>query len=315
MGNFMLSKLIANGPVMKTVSLPRGRHRLHTMPTSAGYEIQTGAGYSWDGHQRGQSPFSVVQHTVSGSGRLRFGSQSHRIHAGETLLLIVPHDHRYWIEDGERWEFFWMSMNGDEALRTLASILAASGPILRIASQTVETLANCVLRLVEGQGETPGAASAIAYEATMALYDDVFGGGTALHMADNVMRPVVEHILANLGEQLGIARLAAVSGRSRAHFSRLFAEREGMPPAEFVLQERMRRAAKLLATQPVRPVKEIAAQVGIDDPNYFAKVFRRVFGASPTEFRTTGMYANVAGGLREGRPPAGKTGRPGRAPT
>lgn len=32
---------------------------------------------------------------------------------------------------------------------------------------------------------------------------------------------------------------------------------------------------------------------GFADPNYFAKVFRRFFGASPTEFRTTGMYASV----------------------
>jgi AraC-like DNA-binding protein len=31
---------------------------------------------------------------------------------------------------------------------------------------------------------------------------------------------------------------------------------------------------------------------GFEDPNYFAKVFRRHFGASPTEFRTTGMYAS-----------------------
>ena len=38
----MLAELIANGPVMKTVSLPRGRHRLHTMPTSTGYDIRTG---------------------------------------------------------------------------------------------------------------------------------------------------------------------------------------------------------------------------------------------------------------------------------
>ena len=32
---------------------------------------------------------------------------------------------------------------------------------------------------------------------------------------------------------------------------------------------------------------------GFEDPNYFAKVFRRGFGVSPTEFRTTGMYAST----------------------
>ena len=35
---------------------------------------------------------------------------------------------------------------------------------------------------------------------------------------------------------------------------------------------------------------------GFDDSNYFAKVFRRGFGVSPTEFRTTGMYSSPANG-------------------
>jgi hypothetical protein len=39
------------------------------------------------------------------------------------------------------------------------------------------------------------------------------------------------------------------------------------------------------------PVKEIAGLCGFDEPNYFAKVFRRFYGTSPTEFRTTGMYS------------------------
>ena len=113
------------------------------------------------------------------------------------------------------------------------------------------------------------------------------------------MRPVVDHILANLDKPLGVVELAAVCNLSRAPFSRKFAQQVGMPPAEFVLQERMRRAAKLLATNGDLPIKEVAAMVGIEDSNYFPKIFRRVFGISPTEFRTTGMYASVANHLGE----------------
>ncbi|HCV71736.1 MAG TPA: AraC family transcriptional regulator, partial [Agrobacterium sp.] len=40
--------------------------------------------------------------------------------------------------------------------------------------ETVDHLAHCCSRLVNG-AETPGAASAVAYEAAMTLYDDVFG--------------------------------------------------------------------------------------------------------------------------------------------
>ncbi len=66
-----------------------------------------------------------------------------------------------------------------------------------------------------------------------------------------------------------------------------------MPPAEYVLQKRLQRAVKLLTKTASLPIKEVAILSGFDDPNYFAKVFRRVFGANPTEFRTTGMYASL----------------------
>jgi len=293
MGNSVLQQLIDRGPVMRTVSLPRGRQSLHTMPTSTGYEIRTDSSYDWDGRKRGQTPFTVLQHTIGGAGNLRYENRSYRIRAGDTLLLLVPHNHRYWLEEDGRWEFFWISMNGEEALRIHRAILAVTGPVLKLQPETVEHLADCSLRLISG-GNTPGRASAIAYEAAMALYDDVFGSHPVLSEEYRRMQHVIDHILANLEKPLPVEELARVSGLSRAHFSRIFAASEGMPPAEFVLQKRLQRAVKLLTKTADLPVKEVAIMSGFEDPNYFAKVFRRVFGASPTEFRTTGMYASVA---------------------
>ena len=66
----MLDRLARHAPVMKTVSLPRARHRLHAMPTSTGYEIRADSSYAWDGRARGQTPFTVLQHTVAGAGNL-----------------------------------------------------------------------------------------------------------------------------------------------------------------------------------------------------------------------------------------------------
>ncbi|MGF6177842.1 AraC family ligand binding domain-containing protein [Ensifer sp. 4252] len=298
MGNSMLKRLIENGPAMKTVSLPRGRHSLHTMPTSTGYEIRTDASYDWDGRKRGQTPFTVLQYTISGAGNLRYEARNHRVREGETLLLLVPHNHRYWLEQNGRWEFFWISMNGEEALRIHKAILSTTGPILNLKRETIEHLADCSLRLISG-GEAPGSASAIAYEAAMALYDDVFGAHPVFSQEYRTMQHVIQHIMANLEHPLPVETLAEVSGLSRAHFSRVFAASEGMPPAEFVLRKRLQRATKLLTKAAHLSVKEVSIMSGFEDPNYFAKVFRRCFGASPTEFRTTGMYSSVAAKSQE----------------
>lgn len=282
---------------MATVSLPRGRRPLHVMPTSAGHEIRSSADYDWDGRKRGQTPFTILQHTLSGAGNLRYEGRSFRLAPGDTMVLTVPHNHRYWVEPGGSWQFFWLSMNGEEALRIHRDVIEAEGPILHLAPDTIDHLAYACLRLLDGEATTPGRASAIAYDAAMALHDDVFGAGGASDEQRGSMRAVTAHIAANLEKPLPVAELARVAGMSRAHFSRRFAASEGLPPAEYLLQRRLEVAARLLVQGAGLPVKEIAILSGFVDPNYFAKAFRRHYGISPTEFRTTGMYSSIGRSL------------------
>jgi AraC-like DNA-binding protein len=292
MGNFVLQDLIDRGPATRSVSLPRGRQTLHAMPTSSGYEVRQGGDYDWDGRKRGPAPFTVLQHCISGRGNLRYENRTTQVRPGETLLLLIPHNHRYWLEKGEDWEFFWISMNGDEALRIHRLILAITGPVLHLKPETIDQLAHCCHRLVVA-GETPGAASSIAYEAAMALYDDVFGSHPTFSQEYRTLQHVLSHIETNLDQRLSVSDLAEVAGLSRAHFSRIFAASEGLPPAEFVLHKRLRRATKLLTKTADMPIKEVSALCGFDDPNYFSKVFRRLYGTNPSDFRTSGMYASI----------------------
>lgn len=288
----MLSELIEHGPGMRTLSILKSRAHLHTMPTSAGYEMRENTHYSWDGRLRGNTPFTVLQHTISGQGSLRYENREMKIHAGETFLVMVPHNHRYWLADGDRWEYFWISMNGIEALRLHEMVLNLHGPVLKLKASTIDALANCTLRLMNKEMESPGAASAIAYEAAMYLLDDVFGPSDRVLKEQNSVTRTMEYIARNLASELDVEVLAQVAGLSRAHFSRSFALMTGMPPAEFVQQQRMRRAARLLTANRDMSIKEIATLCGMPENNYFSKVFRKTFGVSPTEFRTNGMYAS-----------------------
>jgi AraC-like DNA-binding protein len=289
-GNSVLEAMRARGPGRCAISLARGRDRLHVMPTSTGYEIATDSSYRWDGGTRGLTPFAVLQHTLAGAGRLRYERHERTVGPGETMLVVIPHRHRYWIEDGERWEFFWLAITGQEALRLHRAILAAAGPVFRLRAETIERLAAMSLDLRDGKMESAGAASAVAYAATMALYDDLLGGDGGRTERSAAIGRVMAHIRGNLSEPLDVPALADLAGLSRAHFSRVFAGSEGVSPAAFVLAERMRRAASLLISGTAS-VKEVSRACGFEDANYFAKAFRRSFGASPTEFRTTGMYA------------------------
>jgi AraC-like DNA-binding protein len=292
----VLQNLINRGPFGRPISLPQRRDKLHVMPTSTGYEIAEGPGYDWDGRRRGPMPFSVLQHTIAGEGRLTYERQTWRIGPGETMLVVIPHHHRYWVEPGGSWEFFWIAMAGREALRLHQAILSAVGPVFRLKPPTIDRLAQCCLALGDLALEAPGHASELAYAATMALYDDVLGPHEIRpgHTTHRPTERVVAHIRQNLNQALDVQSLADLAGLSRAHFTRVFSECEGSSPAEFVALERMRLAARLL-TSGTLSVKAISTHCGFEDPNYFAKVFRRTYGISPSQFRSTGMYSAPRG--------------------
>jgi AraC-like DNA-binding protein len=279
---------------MHVVALPRTPHSLHVMPTSAGYEIRQGGAYDWHGLRRGATPFTILQYTISGHGMLRIGSREHVVEPGTAMVLTVPDDHRYWLPEGGRWEFFWMSMSGAEAVRLQGLVQAAAGPLFRPERATVDQLAGICGDLIGGKGDTPARCSALGYGAMMALFDAVFGADDADAQRHPAVSRAVALIEADPGRPMAVGDLAAIVGLSRAHFSRLFAEVKGIAPAEFQLRSRLRLAARLISTEPGLPIKAAAARAGFADANYFAKAFRRIYGVSPGEFRASGMYFDQA---------------------
>ena len=219
------------------------------------------------------------------------------------MLVIIPDNHRYWVDIGDHWEFFWITMTGQEAMRLHRAILSTVGPVFTLRPLVIERIAKCCLDLADGP-EYPGEASMHAYNATMALYDDLLEP----QMESERITPrhvltgrVVNYIRQHLDAELNVQRLAEYAGLSRAHFSRIFTQEEGMSPAEFIASERMRRAARLLGGS-AKSVKVIANACGFDDSNYFSKAFRSSYGVSPSEFRSTGMYSALIEPASQTRP-------------
>ena len=287
----MLSNLLSHGHDVRRLRLAKSAMPLHCMAISAGYEQRMNEVYSWDGLERGSAPFLVIQHTLVGEGRLDFAGVQHRLVPGQTMLLSMPHAHRYWLERGGQWEYFWMVLNGREALRLARELIDANGPVARLPAPVIDRLAAACLTLIERADITPGEASATAYAAMAALHDGVFGSSAA---PEQTMLPafarVAAHVEANLALPLQVERLAAIAEMSRGHFVRQFSAALGIAPSDFVLERRLERIERLLLATDMSVVG-IARATGFADANYLAKAFRRKRGLAPLEFRAAGRLA------------------------
>jgi transcriptional regulator GlxA family with amidase domain len=94
----------------------------------------------------------------------------------------------------------------------------------------------------------------------------------------------VEYIELHLTEPLRLPDLAKRFGCSEGHFCRVFRARTGYSPILYILRARIGRALHLLK-QTNWPVAEIGRAVGFDNPFYFSRVFRKIQGQSPVQYR------------------------------
>jgi len=97
---------------------------------------------------------------------------------------------------------------------------------------------------------------------------------------------VLDHIDGHTDEDLGLDALSALAATSLYHFHRQFSALVGMPLGRYVQFARMKRASYLLVFHPGIPVGEVAATCGYEGPESFARAFRQLVGASPSEFRS-----------------------------
>jgi AraC-like DNA-binding protein len=85
-------------------------------------------------------------------------------------------------------------------------------------------------------------------------------------------------------EDVALADAAAIAGLSAFHFLRVFARVVGATPHQYLLRARLRRAARLLASDD-RSISDVALDSGFADLSNFVRTFGRAAGVSPRRFR------------------------------
>ena len=92
---------------------------------------------------------------------------------------------------------------------------------------------------------------------------------------------------------VAVAEMAAEAGMEERTFQRRFKAATGMTPVEYVQHIRVGKARELLEFTK-RTVDQIAWGVGYEDAAAFRKLFHRITGLSPGEYRQRFQVAQVA---------------------
>ena len=80
-------------------------------------------------------------------------------------------------------------------------------------------------------------------------------------------------------------------GYSKSYLSKLFHEQTGETIANFAIREKIKRAKQLIRDENLN-FAQISDRLAFDNPQYFSRVFKRITGMTPTEFKSSLNFEN-----------------------
>ncbi|MBR4897402.1 MAG: helix-turn-helix domain-containing protein [Prevotella sp.] len=101
---------------------------------------------------------------------------------------------------------------------------------------------------------------------------------------DERMKRVLEYVHSHISDNIGVEQLANVACITKPYFIRLFKHEFGFPPVQYINRKKVERAQLLLYTTD-KTVKEVAFILGFSDQNYFIRLFHKLTGITPQEYR------------------------------
>ena len=101
---------------------------------------------------------------------------------------------------------------------------------------------------------------------------------------NNPLAAIVGYIKNNIHEKFQIEQLSSKACMSKATFYRVFKKELGISPLEYIFTQKINKAKELLRN-PMLKISTISDELGFSDANYFIRVFKKIEGITPNQYR------------------------------
>ncbi|GGC64246.1 hypothetical protein GCM10011400_60210 [Paraburkholderia caffeinilytica] len=109
-----------------------------------------------------------------------------------------------------------------------------------------------------------------------------------------IVRAAIRHLSQSLNNPPSVEQLARLVGTNEKRLSRAFRDNLGRTVFEYLRDERLRIAQRLLSSTPLS-IASIADEIGFSSAANFATAFRERFGTTPSSYREELRCRDLAG--------------------
>ncbi len=230
-------------------------------------------------------PFFAIEFVAEGSGTLQLAGINYRLTPGMAFAYGPGVAHSIRSEPQRPMLKYYVDFMGDAAKRLLAGSILGKWCVVRLSSP--QELVD-VFELLQREGSIEGRFSSDICSALLEVLimkidqQAVPSNSVSSRSVETFQR--ARRVLQERSLRLRTAEdVASACHVDPSYLSRLFQRFAGTTPYRFMMKLKMAHAAELLLDRQLM-VKEVADRLGFSDAFHFSRVFKRVYGVSPSMF-------------------------------
>ncbi len=102
---------------------------------------------------------------------------------------------------------------------------------------------------------------------------------------DERIAQTIKYMESNYAENITAQELSAIANMSLSRFYPCFKKAVGVTPVEYLNRYRTSKAVALLTNNDDMTIESISGEVGFESSTYFRRVFKKITGKSPKDYR------------------------------
>lgn len=233
----------------------------------------------------------IFIYCVEGEGWVVFENNKKIPIRKNTILVIPAHmPHIYGATEADPWSIYWFHLKGEAVEQFIQSFDMYNSTIYVPVTQAVGII-NLFDQCYETLLYKGYSFKHYLYVSQVLRY--LLGILTLLHGESHpderknvYVERSIQYMFEHVQSSLTLNELADHVSLSKPHFIHLFKQITGYSPIEYYLRLKIQRACQYLDLTDCS-VKEISKNIGIQDPYYFSRVFSKIMGQSPSDYRKT----------------------------
>lgn len=234
---------------------------------------------------------SYILHFISdGKGVFKCDGKTYELSRGDVFLVKPDTEVYYEADEHNPWSYMWVGFNGIKALSYLASA-GLEKDVVTSKCENIPLVFSFIQQMIMYRHLTLAnelkreSALLQIFSVLMEEYKDTLPKEERYdYPYQTYVDQAIDYIHHNIKSNIKINDLASYIGIDRSYLTNIFKSVTKLSPQEYLMNYRMEQAKNMLANNHMK-IGDVAEAVGYHDQLTFSKMFKKMVGVSPTEYR------------------------------